>query len=661
MTTPPRTALVVPDNGSSVDDNCDQLECGVGAEEAGQTTPFPSKFLVEYTDDEDEGDKPLVISEGDSIVIPESNEDRDACHYGEDRDMDCTSDAGLDVGDRGDSADATHQCSGYTCNQPGFHFRESSSCKERADDKGMREIGVKRKMVMADFNPHMLTDADHAEVLLIQAQEKTQQALRLIKASIDAVVLENMPVHGRCKGLSVAAQREAYEEQEARWKATMDFVRRHTGELDMSLWGLDSVIGFLLGEAHLSLHQKDMHFDYNRRYRRGAPWTMARRKAWIDKVGTYKCVWQPYMLDRATLTAELMMICNKAGLSRYMWHRTINDFDALFEDLLSNVPKHLFPPRADDEDAFLDDSYRDTNRRLTWRLRVVAFAILYQAQPSRLIPVLSFSYLAKCVRYFSCRRKRTDEAMPDCPSEDRDYHARDTVRVFVDRVRSEMSAEEAEIMEDAERMLEQDASDVPDIKCIARLIEETFRATRYHCINMARVPTIADVADEVMSMTGSRNALVPVEVILAMYAMKGHHDELAYGSNQEDVHQHYIFPCKAQIAAGIVAVGRVRIGPVLGRELAPWDEMCIKNTGFDRDTIQPIAHRMHELTCSHPRVPYTWKDMMAVLLQRPKSVLDYGEQTEEAMCTAPDFLRVNTDEDTSDYFVMRYVPHARHF
>ncbi|ELU03798.1 hypothetical protein CAPTEDRAFT_210751 [Capitella teleta] len=86
-----------------------------------------------------------------------------------------------------------HDCVGLACTKTGHHFkptpRDLSSLPrpemEGAPRATAREVKLKRKMIVLDDDVSQLTPAEHAEILLLQAQKKVKSAIGMLKKSVD--------------------------------------------------------------------------------------------------------------------------------------------------------------------------------------------------------------------------------------------------------------------------------------------------------------------------------------------------------------------------------------------------------------------------------------------------------------------------------------------
>ncbi|ELT88823.1 hypothetical protein CAPTEDRAFT_205771, partial [Capitella teleta] len=150
---------------------------------------------------------------------------------------------------------------------------------------------------------------------------------------------------------------------------------------------------------------------------------------------------------------------------------------------------------------------------------------------------------------------------------------------------------------------------MPTVDTIAKVIDDVVATITDVCAEEMRRPTVYALGRQMLASPKSGFASVAFNAVAISHLMQGHEDEVASGSNQEDVFVSYAYPRKAELAAGMVAVARVRADRF--DSTVPWGEDCAAVTGLTADEVQPIAMRMHRLTLELPAAPYEWKSAVA--------------------------------------------------
>ncbi|ELT90730.1 hypothetical protein CAPTEDRAFT_186087 [Capitella teleta] len=150
---------------------------------------------------------------------------------------------------------------------------------------------------------------------------------------------------------------------------------------------------------------------------------------------------------------------------------------------------------------------------------------------------------------------------------------------------------------------------MPTVDTIAKVIDNVVATITDVCAEEMRRPTVYALGRQMLASSKSGFASVAFNAVAISHLMQGHEDEVASGSNQEDVFVSYAYPRKAELAAGMVAVARVRADRF--DSTVPWGEDCAAVTGLTADEVQPIAMRMHRLTLELPAAPYEWKSAVA--------------------------------------------------
>ncbi|ELU18209.1 hypothetical protein CAPTEDRAFT_200867 [Capitella teleta] len=246
---------------------------------------------------------------------------------------------------------------------------------------------------------------------------------------------------------------------------------------------------------------------------------------------------------------------------------------------------------------------------LDWRVRTVAYAVLQAVQPVRAdTAVFTSTYLAKVISFFSrARTGRAGETVfplnPSCAmSEQSDGMVYDVADIADKRDRSA-----DDIFNNADMKV--DPYTMPTVDTIAKVIDDVVATITDVCAEEMRRPTVYALGRQMLASSKSGFASVAFNAVAISHLMQGHEDEVASGSNQEDVFVSYAYPRKAELAAGMVAVARVRADHF--DSTVPWGEDCAAVTGLTADEVQPIAMRMHRLTLELPAAPYEWKSVVA--------------------------------------------------
>ncbi|ELT97697.1 hypothetical protein CAPTEDRAFT_208572 [Capitella teleta] len=246
---------------------------------------------------------------------------------------------------------------------------------------------------------------------------------------------------------------------------------------------------------------------------------------------------------------------------------------------------------------------------LDWRVRTVAYAVLQAVQPVRAdTAVFTSTYLAKVISFFSrARTGRAGETVfplnPSCAmSEQSDGMVYDVADIADKRDRSA-----DDIFNNADMKV--DPYTMPTVDTIAKVIDDVVATITDVCAEEMRRPTVYALGRQMLASSKSGFASVAFNAVAISHLMQGHEDEVASGSNQEDVFVSYAYPRKAELAAGMVAVAWVRADHF--DSTMPWGEDCAAVTGLTADEVQPIAMRMHRLTLELPAAPYEWKSAVA--------------------------------------------------
>ncbi|ELU04332.1 hypothetical protein CAPTEDRAFT_189528, partial [Capitella teleta] len=295
---------------------------------------------------------------------------------------------------------------------------------EEAPRATAREVKLKRKMIVLDDDVSQLTPAEHAEILLLQAQKKVKSAIGMIKKSVDDTRCNNPlrrihVVRGGAPIASTSTPPRSYARSAARDrnKAVMDFVDRHCSSLDMTLWGTDSAVGRMMSEAH---EPPEM-----RRARQRAatgcsivdtqPPAGGMRR-WMESAGEGRLPWNAHSHHRAALVAELCILCKFANVGQESVHLVMQILDRVVGVWDSLLPPILMPTEGEVERASRNRPYDFdcmgapiNDMALDWRVRTVAYAVLQAVQPVRAdTAVFTSTYLAKVISFFS--RARTGRA-----------------------------------------------------------------------------------------------------------------------------------------------------------------------------------------------------------------------------------------------------------
>jgi hypothetical protein len=251
-----------------------------------------------------------------------------------------------------------HDCVGLACTKAGHHFkptpRDLSSLPrpemEGAPRATAREVKLKRKMIVLDDDVSQLTPAEHAEILLLQAQKKVKSAIGMIKKSVDDTRCNNPlrrihVVRGGAPIASTSTPPRSYARSAARDrnKAVMDFVDRHCSSLDMTLWGTDSAVGRMMSEAHEPPEMR------RARQRAAAGCSIVDTqppaegmRRWMESAGEGRLPWNAHSHHRAALVAELCILCKFANVGQESVHLVMQILDRVV-----GVWDSLLPPHPD--------------------------------------------------------------------------------------------------------------------------------------------------------------------------------------------------------------------------------------------------------------------------------------------------------------------------
>ncbi|ELU05802.1 hypothetical protein CAPTEDRAFT_203643, partial [Capitella teleta] len=239
-----------------------------------------------------------------------------------------------------------HDCVGLACTKAGHHFkptpRDLSSLPwpemEEAPRATAREVKLKRKMIVLDDDVSQLTPAEHAEILLLQAQKKVKSAIVMIKRSVDDTRCNN-PLR----------------------RIHADRLHLHPASLVRPLGspaqeqGRDGLCGQAL---FLPRH---------------------------DPVGDGLCCGPD---DEAALVAELCILCKFANVGQESVHLVMQILDRVVGVWDSLLPPILMPTEGEVERASRNRPYDFdcmgapiNDMALDWRVRTVAYAVLQAVQP----------------------------------------------------------------------------------------------------------------------------------------------------------------------------------------------------------------------------------------------------------------------------------------
>ncbi|ELT99208.1 hypothetical protein CAPTEDRAFT_186303, partial [Capitella teleta] len=287
-----------------------------------------------------------------------------------------------------------------------------------------REVKLKRKMIVLDDDVSQLTPAEHAEILLLQAQKKVKSAIGMIKKSVDDTRCNNPlrrihVVRGGAPIASTSTPPRSYARSAARDrnKAVMDFVDRHCSSLDMTLWGTDSAVGRMMSEAHEPPEMR------RARQRAAAGCSIVDTqppaegmRRWMESAGEGRLPWNAHSHHRAALVAELCILCKFANVGQESVHLVMQILDRVVGVWDSLLPPILMPTEGEVERASRNRPYDFdcmgapiNDMALDWRVRTVAYAVLQAVQPVRAdTAVFTSTYLAKVISFFS--RARTGRA-----------------------------------------------------------------------------------------------------------------------------------------------------------------------------------------------------------------------------------------------------------
>ncbi|ELT98002.1 hypothetical protein CAPTEDRAFT_204604, partial [Capitella teleta] len=257
----------------------------------------------------------------------------------------------------------------------------------------------------------------------------------------------------------------------------------------------------------------------------------------------------------------------------------------VWDSLLPPPPPCLMPTEGEVERASRNRPYDFdymgapiNDMALDWRVRTVAYAVLQAVQPVRAdTAVFTSTYLAKVISFFSrARTGRAGETVfplnPSCAmSEQSDGMVYDVADIADKRDRSA-----DDIFNNADMKV--DPYTMPTVDTIAKVIDDVVATITDVCAEEMRRPTVYALGRQMLASSKSGFASVAFNAVAISHLMQGHEDEVASGSNQEDVFVSYAYPRKAELAAGMVAVARVRADRF--DSTVPWGDDCAAVTGL---------------------------------------------------------------------------------
>ena len=497
-------------------------------------------------------------------------------------------------------------------------------------------------------NAAQSTPGEEAGRLLEIAEKAMRHAICILR--------ETIPSEEACRVVGFNAPR----------KMIQDFVTMHAQKLDRRFWGTDGPIGAMLSDGTVTPEtRKDAHDDFAARSDRWL--TIDDSVEWLSNGGEYRYCWRPGTLDRGDLIMELALICASANLPRATFYRAVDSFDAIFEDFDSLTPVFMKTDIAEDDYMLYTPSNTDECRPLDWRIRMLAYSVLYLCQDIAVgADPLTTEYLLRAFRFFTAENMEAATSLnPPYFAMPINWNGTHLIKVHCPEAvphpdRFAEAQERRKTDRQSPYLMDATGGGLDHKKVAACFMATINKLVPFCRTRMSTCPTLFDMGRRIGATTDDWTTAHD-ELLAALafvHATRGHEDEVRYGNNQLDVTCHWAYPDKLRMAAGLVATTRCRVGAA-HQGSSPWTHADKLATGGLEwtDDVRPVAKRMNSLTVCAPVTSYSaWEDAVARLLKVSLGTLfmcDIVGKNANALKTMSCHLRFSRDDDSDDALVIR--------